>query len=109
MRRHVFADGTLDWPMFVWRDNFSLDRKDAIEFNTHPYRTVFMDKNAWMFTALGFSFVAVSDKRGLRGLPREMVANEANPLRIIGGHKMDYRDVPSLQPILKRMRKQGNS
>lgn len=109
LRNHIFSEGCLDWPILVWRDNFTLDDKRAIEFNTHPYRTKFLSKNAWMFTALGFSFVAISDKRGVRGIPDEMIANQSNPLRVIVGHQMDYRDIPTLQPILKRMRQKPKS
>lgn len=105
IRNHVFADGDLDWPIMVWRDFFTLDQGKAIEFNTHPYRTKFLDRNAWMFTALGFSFIAVCDKRGVNVIPDEMIADRANPLRVIVGHQMDYRDVPTLRPILDRMRK----
>lgn len=106
VREHIFEDGTLDWPMMVWRDNFTLTSNRAIEFNTHPYRTKFLARNAWMFTALGFSFIAVSDRRGIEGLPDDMTANHSNPLRVIVGHQRDYRDVPNIQPILKRMLRQ---
>ncbi len=105
VRDHVFSSGKLSWPMMVWRDNFSLDDKQAMEFNTHPYRTKFWDRNAWMFSAIGFSFVAVSDKRGIPIIPDDMVANKANPLRVLVGSQMDYLKIPTLQPILKQMRR----
>jgi hypothetical protein len=105
VRGHVFSDGKLSWPMMVWRDFFTLDEGKAIEFNIHPYRTKFIDRNAWMFTALGFSFIAICDKRGTAIIPEEMIANRANPLRVMVGHPMNFREVPTLKPIHERMRK----
>lgn len=105
IRQHVFDGGQGSWPILVWRDNFYLENKSAIEFNTHPYRTKFNDRNAWMFTALGFSFVAISDKRGTSIVPKEMIASQANPVKIMVGNEMDYRSAPNLQPIFDKMKK----
>lgn len=102
--RHVFEGGPLNWPILVVRDFFTLDDKKPIEFNTHPYKVNFSDRNAWMFTVLGFTFIVISDKRGFSMLPKEMNGREANPLRVIVGYPEDYRNVPTLRPIFDRMR-----
>lgn len=101
--KHIFEDGPLDWPMMMSRDFFTLGSDHPIEFNTHPHRIRFLEKNGWKLTILGFSFWVIVDKRGLQGLPTEMRLDQSDPVRVIVSHKQDYRDVGTLRPILKRM------
>jgi hypothetical protein len=101
--KHVFEGCPLDWPMFMSRDFFTLGSDHPIEFNTHPHRIKLLDRNGWKLTILGFSFWVIVDKRGFPRLPHEMRLDQSNPVRVLVGHKQDFRDVGTLKPILKRM------
>jgi hypothetical protein len=103
VRSAVFDKAELAWPLLVSRTRFTLKERTPVKFAVHPFRVRFASLTAWTFTAVGYSFWVISDRRGLPPAHDFVRADIRNPALVIVGHEQDFRSVGVLQKLFSNM------
>lgn len=108
VRRAVFEQADLPWPLIISRTRFTLEDDGPVKFVIHPFRVRFAGLNAWTFTAVGHGFYLISDRRGLPPAHDLVRADIRNPALVIVGHEQDFRTVGILQKLFSNMRQRDH-
>lgn len=89
-----------DWPVIVQRTNFFVRLNNPIDFNLHPYRVKFADRNGWALTVAGAAFFVISDRRGLAKRFSSGRADICDPALVTVSEQLPFTEVGALKNIL---------